>query len=76
MSIAIVIYVLGIFALSRPFVSSIALILAPGMVLGLAEPNSPGSIAVLLAIVFVTNFVLYGAIGVVCVWTWSRFRYS
>ena len=56
--IAIVLYILGAFAFSRPFVSHVALILAPAMILGLAEPSSPGPMVLLLVIVFAINFVL------------------
>jgi hypothetical protein len=48
--------------------------LAPGMILGLAEPTSMGSTLLLLGIVFGTNFLLYGLLGLLLCWVWSRFR--
>ena len=39
------------------------LVLAPAMILGMAEPTAPGDIAQLLVIVFSTNFALYGLLG-------------
>ena len=38
-------------------------LLCPEMILGLADPTTPAAIALLLAWVFGTNFVLYGIAG-------------
>ncbi|MGA9989752.1 MAG: hypothetical protein WBP69_18405 [Terriglobales bacterium] len=56
------------------FNPDIMVALAPATILGLAEPSSPGEIALLLAIVFATNFVLYGIVGLLLCGAWSLFR--
>lgn len=63
--VAILLYVLGAFAYSRPFVVHAASVLCPEMILGLAEPTSSGAILLLLGFVLGTNFLLYGVVGTV-----------
>jgi hypothetical protein len=72
--IAIFFYILGAFSFSRPFVAHVAQILSPAMILGLAEPSSGGAITLLLALVLVTNFALYGILGLVLCGAWSWVR--
>jgi hypothetical protein len=48
--------------------------LAPGMILGIADPQSRAGILVLLGIVFGTNFVLYGTVGLLLWEGWSWYR--
>jgi len=74
--VATALYVLGIFSFIRPFVVRSARFLCPEMVLGLAEPSSPGAILALLSFVFLTNFIMYGFIGAVAwgSWTWLWLR--
>ena len=72
--VALILYALGYFSLTRPFVEPLSSVLCPEMILGLAEPSSPSSVILLLAIVLGTNFVLYGVCGLVllAVWAWLR----
>jgi len=74
--VALILYILGYFSFTRPFVAPLALALCPAMILGLAEPTSLGSVVLLLSIVLGTNFVLYGFVGILfCgAWTWIRNR--
>jgi hypothetical protein len=65
-----VLSVLTLFALS-PYV---LFALAPGMILLLADPTSIGSNLLFLGIILGTNFVLYGLLGMLLCWAWSRFR--
>ena len=75
---ALLLYILGAFTFSRAFVVHVSVVLCPEMVLGLglSDPPTPGALALLLAFVFGTNFVLYGLIGLLLcgVWTWLRRR--
>jgi len=63
-AVAIGLYVLGSFHYTRRLAVRAAYLLCPEMILGLAEPNSPEAIFLLLAWVLGTNFLLYGIIGV------------
>lgn len=74
--VAIVLYVLGNFPYTRPFVVHAASILCPEMILGLAEPTSPAAIVLLVAFVFGTNFFLYGLVGLFLCGAWTWFRRS
>ena len=74
--VAVLLYILGAVSYSRPFVAQVARVLCPAMILGLAEPKSPGAIALLLAIVFATNFVLYAIVGILLCGVWSLFRHT
>lgn len=76
MLVAVLLYVLGAFSLTRPLVAHVGPVLCPAMILGLAEPSSPGVIALLLAIVFGTNFVLYGLVGLLLCGVWSLFHHA
>ena len=60
---AIAMYALGAVRVTRPFVVRAVPYLCPEMILGLAEPSSPGAILLLLGWVFATNFVIYGLAG-------------
>ncbi len=74
--VAIALYTLGAFSYTRSFAVHAASILCPEMILGLglAAPPSPGAILLLLAWVLGTNFVLYGAAGLLLggAWMWIR----
>jgi hypothetical protein len=75
--VALTVYVLGSMRAVRtndllnPY---ILLMLAPGMILGLADPHSTAGILMLFGIVFGTNFLLYGVVGVLLweAWSWLR----
>lgn len=69
--VAIALYILGAFHYTRYFAVQIASVFCPEMILGLAEPSSPGAVLLLLAWVFATNFVLYGALGLLLCAAWS-----
>jgi hypothetical protein len=51
-------------------------ILAPATILGMAEPTSIWAELVLFVIVFATNFVLYGSVGLILCGIWSCFSRS
>ncbi|HEY4762053.1 MAG TPA: hypothetical protein VIH75_00165 [Candidatus Sulfotelmatobacter sp.] len=72
--IAVALYILGSFSYTRHFAVHVSSVLCPEMILGLAEPTSPMAIALLLAFVFGTNFILYGIAGLILcgAWTWLR----
>jgi hypothetical protein len=72
--VAIALYTLGSIAYSRHFVVLVSPVLCPEMILGLAEPTNPAAIAHLLAIVFGTNFILYGNAGLVLWVAWTSIR--
>jgi len=55
----------------NPFVM---FVLAPAMILGLAEPTTLGGNLVLFGIVLGTNFVLFGLLGLVVFGARSLFR--
>ena len=74
--VAAILYALGSVPGLRITNPNIMLVLAPAMVLGLAEPNTLGSKLLLLGIVFGTNFVLYGLLGLLLRGAWSWFRHS
>ena len=74
--VAVLLYVLGSVSYSRHFVAQVAVVLCPASILGLAEPRSFGAVSLLLVIVFVTNFVLYGIVGLLLCGAWSLFRYT
>jgi hypothetical protein len=74
---AVAVYALGNVPLLRTnifFNPYVMLILAPASILGLAEPTTLGDTAFLLGIVFGTNFVLYGLLGLALFGVWSFFR--
>jgi len=54
----------------------VILILAPATILGMAEPTSIWAELVLFVIVFATNFVLYGSVGLILCGIWSCFPHS
>jgi uncharacterized membrane protein YesL len=54
----------------------VILTLAPAMILGMAEPTSIWSELALFAIVFATNFVLYGILGLILCGIRSCFPHS
>jgi hypothetical protein len=72
--VALLLYALGYFSFTRPLVAPLASVLCPEMILGLAEPTSPGGMVLLLSIVLGTNFVLYGVVGLLSCGAWSWFR--
>jgi len=72
--VAIALYLLGSISYSRHSVVLVSSVLCPGMILGLAEPTTPAAIALLLAFVFGTNFVLYGSAGLILCGAWTSFR--
>jgi len=51
------------------------IVLAPAMILGLAEPTTLGSKLFILGIVLGTNFILYGLLGLVSFGARSLFQY-
>jgi len=74
---AIAVYALGAIPSLRTselFNAKVMMALAPATILGLAEPGSSGEIAILLTIVFATNFLLYGLVGLLLCGVWSLFR--
>jgi hypothetical protein len=72
--VATALYALGSISYSRHFVVLVSPFLCPEMILGLAEPTAPPAIALLLAFVFGTNFVLYGIAGLILWGAWTLFR--
>jgi hypothetical protein len=72
--VAALLYALGAASFGRLVLLRIAPVLCPAMILGLAEPSSPGATALLLTIVFGTNFLLYGVVGLALCGAWSVFR--
>jgi len=73
--VAIALYVLGAFHSTRHFAVQIASVFCPEMILGMAEPTSPGAISLLLTWVFGTNFVMYGIVGLIFCGAWTSFRH-
>ncbi|HLM83267.1 MAG TPA: hypothetical protein VK302_21890 [Terriglobales bacterium] len=77
--VAMALYALGSIPALRTnslFNPYIMLVLAPAMILGLAEPTTFGSKLFLLGMVFGTNFVLYGILGLLLCGVRSWFRHS
>jgi hypothetical protein len=74
--VAVALYALGSVPALRVRSADVILVLAPAMVLGLAEPTTLGGKLFLLGIVFGTNFVLYGLLGLLLCGAWSWFRHS
>jgi hypothetical protein len=74
--VAVALYTLGSIPALRVKSPDVMLVLAPAMILGLAEPTTLGSKLFLLGIVFGTNFVLYGFLGLLLCGAWSWFRPS
>jgi hypothetical protein len=73
-AVAIILYLYGAVPFTRRLVVRASSVLCPEMSLGLAEPSSPSAIALLLAWVFLTNFVLYGIVGTALRAVWSLLR--
>ena len=76
---AAIIYALGNISTLRTnvlFNPYLILALAPATILGLAEPTTLASKLILFGIVFSTNFVLYGFLGLLLygVQSWIRYR--
>ncbi len=57
MLVALLLYILGSFNFARAFVVHVSTVLCPEMILGLAEPTSPGAISLMLIFVFGTKFL-------------------
>jgi hypothetical protein len=77
--VAVALYLLGSMHAVRTsgfFNPYVIFVLAPAMILGLAEPTSIGSKLSLLGIVLGTNFVLYGLLGLLLRGAWSWFPHG